>query len=284
MPQAAINGITLNYEVAGNGAPLLLIMGLGGTLDGWRKELPFLTDHFQVIYFDNRGVGQTTAPTDFTAYSMEHFAADAIGLLDHLGIERAHVWGVSMGGMIAQHVALNYPERVQGLVLGCTLSHSANDPSAIPTLPAEFQAEASNLAPEAWVLELMLSGTQKSAEQVMHDSVRFNFAPAFVAAHPDVIEEYIEVGMRNHGPAHGFMGQWSAIMNHSTIERLPKLQHPTLVQHGDADALVPIGNGRLLAYLLPNAEFQLIPGSGHCYFIEQPELASQGVTAFLQSL
>jgi pimeloyl-ACP methyl ester carboxylesterase len=273
MSTVEVNGITLNYETAGTGDPLLLVMGLGGSLRGWGNQVPMLSQYFQVITFDNRGVGSSSAPEDISTYSMSQFAADAVALLDHLGIERAHVFGVSMGGMIAQHIALDYPERVRGLVLGCTIPHYEPNPE-----PGDERAA------EPWVLELMLAGISKSPEDSIRDSVKFNFAPDFAATHPAVIEEYIAEGVRERTPLHGFMGQWNAIVNHSTLERLHMLAAPTLIQHGDADKLVPIFNGRLLAQHIPNARFQLIPGAGHVYFLEQPELVNESVREFLQSI
>ncbi len=273
MPTVAVNGITLNYETTGSGDPLLLVMGLGGTLSGWHYQVPMLSQHFQVIAFDNRGVGQSSAPEDLSTYSMTQLAADAVALLDHLGIERAHVFGVSMGGMIAQHIALDYPERVRGLVLGCTIPHYEPNPQ-----PGDERAA------EPWVLEMLLSGASKTPEDAIRDSITFNFAPDFAASHPEVIADYIAEGLRERTSLHGFMGQWSAIMSHSTLERLHTLAAPTLIQHGDLDSLVPIFNGRLLAEHISGARFQMIPGSGHVYFLEQPELVNESVREFLHSL
>lgn len=283
MPFASINGISLHYNVEGTGTPLLLVMGLGGTLEGWRKQSPELSQHFQVIRFDNRGSGASDAPFDITEYSMGQFAADAIGLLDHLGIQQADVWGVSMGGMIAQHIALKYPDRVRKLVLGCTLPHYGADDHFIAHLPPAFHERLNDFAPEPWVLELMLSGGSKTPEQAMRDSVRFNFSDAFAAANPDIIHEYVTTGIENMAPVHGFMGQWSAILQHTTLVDIRNLPMPTLVQHGDHDKLVPMINGELLAELIPNATFQRIEGAGHVYFIENTTDATQGVLRFLDS-
>ena len=283
MPQASINGISLHYQVEGEGEPLLLVMGLGGTLEGWRKQIPLLTKHFQVIRFDNRGSGQSDAPLDISEYSMAQFAADAIGLLDQLNIQQAHVWGVSMGGMIAQHIALNNPERVKKLVLGCTLPHYGADDYFIAHLPPAFHERLLEFAPEPWVLETLLGSVAKSPEETMHDSIKFNFSPDFPAKHPDIIEEYVATGMEQISPVHGFMGQWSAILQHTTLSDISKLPMPVLVQHGDQDQLVPIVNGELIAALVPHAQFQQFSGAGHVYFIEQPLDVTNGVIEFLRT-
>lgn len=273
MPTVDVDGITLNYEVTGTGDPLVLVMGLAGSLAAWRYQVPTLSQHFTVIAFDNRGVGSSTVPEDSSAYSMANFAADTVGLLDQLDIERAHVFGISMGGMIAQHIALDYPERVRGLVLGCTLPHYDANPE-----PGDERA------PEPWVQELMLTGAMKDAETALRDSVKFNFAPDFAARNPAVIEDYVAHGLRQRISLRGFMGQWNAIMNHSTLTRLHELRAPTLVQHGALDKLVPVANGKLLAQHVPHARWQMLPDAGHLYFMEQPELVNTSVREFFHSV
>lgn len=267
MPAFERDGIRINYEVHGAGAPLLMVMGLGGSLEGWRHQVPELARDFQVIVFDNRGVGQSSVPGDMGLYSMSLFADDAAAVLDDLGVERAHVFGISMGGMISQHIALRHPRRVRGLVLGCTT----------PAGPRAVQ-------PEMWVLELLLSGSTKTARQAIEDSIAFNFSPAFAAARPDMIQEYIEHGMAQRMPPVGFAGQWQAILAHETYHDLAKIDAPTLVQHGTADALVPFANGKLIAETIAGARLQPIEGAGHVYFIEQAPLVNASVREFLQGL
>ena len=118
MPKVRVNGIELHYEESGSGDPLLMIMGFGGDHQAWAFQVPAFAEGYRVITFDNRGAGQSEGPD--VAYSTRMMADDAVGLLDVLRIERAHVLGVSMGGMIAQEVALNHPRRVRSLQLHCT--------------------------------------------------------------------------------------------------------------------------------------------------------------------
>ena len=120
MPKARVNGISINYSVEGRGEPLFLIMGFSGSKMAWFFQRGAFRKHFQVVTFDNRGVGQSDKPPG--PYSMKMFADDTVGLMDHLGIDKAHVLGASMGGMIAQHIALSHPERVRKLVLSCTVA------------------------------------------------------------------------------------------------------------------------------------------------------------------
>jgi len=124
MPTTNANGINLYYEVYGQGEPLLLIMGLSLNSKSWFRTLPALSEHYQVIIFDNRGVGLSDKPN--TPYSIELMAEDARAVLDAAGVETAHVYGISMGGMIAQKLAIKYPERIRSLILGCTTSGGVN--------------------------------------------------------------------------------------------------------------------------------------------------------------
>src|SRR5262245_44842267 len=131
MPHATIDGVKINYNEAGEGEPLLLIMGYGMPGDAWLGSLPFLHG-FRAIYFDNRGTGRSDKPAG--PYTVVQMADDAAGLLDHLGIGSAHVYGVSMGGMIAQELALRHPGKVRSLVLGCTLCGGEQSRMAEPEI------------------------------------------------------------------------------------------------------------------------------------------------------
>ena len=264
MPHVQSNDVALYYEVEGSGPPLLLIMGLGGTIQGWRYQVADLSEHFTVIRFDNRGSGGSDAPQAPEAYSMAAFAADALAVVDALGFERVHIWGASMGGMIAQQLVLTAPQRVGGLVLGCTM------PGGAQTIP-----------PEMWVIETMMTGALKAPEEALRDSVAFNFGPDFPQQYPEIIEQYIADGVRYRIPRHGFQGQWMAITGHDTLERLHEISAPTLVQHGDADVLVPFKNGQLIAEHIPQAELEVFHHAGHVYFIEQAKRANRSVIEFL---
>ena len=123
MPRAAVNGINMYYQVHGTGDPMIMVQGFGGVLQGWFFQTRAFKKHFQVMIFDNRGLGKTDGRG--SPFTIETMADDTVGLLDHLGIERAHVLGMSLGGIVAQEVAINHPERVNKLVLTCTTSGEA---------------------------------------------------------------------------------------------------------------------------------------------------------------
>src|ERR1044072_1532546 len=140
MPHTARDAVTLYWETHGTGDPLLLIMGLGVTLEGWNRLGPALAQHYQTILFDNRGTGRSDTPPG--PYSIPDMAADAAAVLDAAAIDRAHVFGISMGGMIAQEFALRYPDRVRSLILGCTACGGRDSVPAQPDVVAALGARA----------------------------------------------------------------------------------------------------------------------------------------------
>ena len=156
MPKVKVGDINIYYEIHGEGEPLVLIMGYGGNSGQWFRQIPGLTKEYRVIVFDNRGTGRSDKPD--ISYTMETMAGDVAGLLDAIDIPAAHVYGVSMGGMIAQHVALNYPEKVKGLVLGCTTcggeQHSVVPDAEVMTLLFDME-RMQQLTPEEMIRETM---------------------------------------------------------------------------------------------------------------------------------
>lgn len=265
MPHARINGISIYYEEHGAGAPLLLVMGFTANTTAWEPLLPALSSRYRVIAFDNRGSGRSDAPE--AAYSMAEFAEDALGLLTHLGIERAHVYGVSMGGMIAQHIALRAPRRVLSVVLGCTT------PGGQHATPAPEQVVAS-----------LLKSSTLPIEQAFDLTLPILYSDAFAAAHrAELYERALQNAPLRAGEA-GVKGQLAAIQGHDTYAQLPEIAVPTLVLHGDADELVPTANGRLLAERIPGAKLTLYPGARHGYHVEFAARSAVDVLAFLDAV
>lgn len=268
MPEAAINGVQLRYEVVGDGEPLLLIMGYGMPGDAWLGSLPFLQG-FRAIYYDNRGTGHSSAPDG--SYTIEQMAGDAAGLLDHLAIDRARVYGISMGGMIAQELALLHRERVRALVLGCTMcggEHSKMaDPEVIETLIDVIQ-NMGKPDPATWVerqLPLLFTAEWIAANPGIRDMLVM-MAPMLPPTHPETAQRAMA----------GLFG-WS------TYDRLPQLRVPTLILHGDHDAIIPVENAYVLAERIPNARLHIIEGAGHGYPAQDPLGVHQLVTDFLRS-
>jgi 3-oxoadipate enol-lactonase len=263
MPKVKVNGINVNYIEAGSGDPLLLIMGFGGDHLAWGFQTPVFAQKYRVIAFDNRGVGQSDAPD--VPYTTRMMADDAVGLLDHLKIERAHVLGVSMGGMIAQEVALNHPQRVRSLQLHCTM---ARPDRYMHTLIEGWRTVRRKSTVEEWLRVLAM----------------WLFSPKTFSERPEFVETIIQTGIANPYPftLTGFLRQGDAVRSHDTLARLAKLVPPALVSVADDDILVPPRFSRALAAAIPGATLKTIDGAGHCYFWERPDVFNAMCLEFLE--
>jgi pimeloyl-ACP methyl ester carboxylesterase len=251
--------IQLDYERSGNadGPPLLLIMGMSGTSLHWGEPfLQLLRADFDVIAYDHRGVGAST-PLDGPITTRE-MADDAAGLLAALELDDAHVVGISMGGMIAQELALNHPQRVRTLTLGCT--YCGGEGSALAS-----EEDLSGL------VEAMGSGDR---ERALRAGWEINVSPT-LAADDDAFATFREIAMRRAVAVAVIMQQMQACAAHDTNERLAQVAAPTLVIHGTEDRLLPVQNGRLIASRIPGARLEIFDGVGHLFFWERPERAAE---------
>jgi pimeloyl-ACP methyl ester carboxylesterase len=251
------------WERRGSGAPLLLIHGLGYARWGWEPVLPELAEQFDVILFDNRGIGESDAPPG--PYTVAEMAADAVQVLDETGVARAHVVGTSLGGMIAQELALAYPERVDRLVLACT-TPGGSKAHPMPQVTVALMAEAPTLEP--------VVALRRFVENAL--------APATVEAHPELVEQIMAHRLAAAQQPAAWAAQASAGATFDAYERLGGLASPTLVQHGDEDVVVDPRNADLLVELLPDARLERVPGTGHLFFWEAPERFVSSVSAFLE--
>jgi pimeloyl-ACP methyl ester carboxylesterase len=257
VPNIDIDGTELYYERRGEGEPLLLIQGLGGNSLHWGEGfLSGLEEDFELILFDNRGAGRSAALDG--EHTIADLAGDALGLLDALAIDSAHVVGISMGGMVAQEIALAAPERVRTLTLGCTF-------------PGGPEAKMTDMAVVGMLAEALLSGDGERALRAGYDVM---IAPEF-AADPANYALYAEVAAQYPAPIPVLMAQLQAIGGHDVSGRLAAIRAPTLVVHGTADRLLESVNGELLARLIPGARLELLEGAGHMFFWEQPERSAQ---------
>jgi pimeloyl-ACP methyl ester carboxylesterase len=266
MPFAPLADVTIHYQLLGHGEPLLLIMGYRGSGFMWGEEfLELLARDFQVIAFDNRGTGLSDKPN--TAYTMATMADDAAGLLSHLGIARANVFGVSMGGMIAQELALRHPRRVKRLILGCT---SCGGPQAI-------------IAPVA-VLEPFLTAAHVPREEAVRRQWPAIFSPGFLAQQNGFLDRLTARALAYPTPYHTAVRQMLAMQRFTTYGRLGQIIAPTLVVTGDADILIPPANSTILVERLPVACLHIMPGVGHGFFWEVPEAVGALLRTFCAGL
>lgn len=259
---AEVNGAQLYYELHGSGAPLVLIEGLGTATWLWEQQVPAFAEHFTTVVYDNRGVGRSEAPAG--PYSIGLMADDLAALLDTLGVERAHVLGVSLGGFIAQEFALRYPERVDRLILVSTSAGGATHVPMGPEAIARFMTPADD--PRSLILQRL----------------PLAFTDAYLADSANV-ERLVAQRLERPQPPQGYQGQLAAGSTFDAADRVQAITAPTLVAAADADVVVPVENGRRLAEALPNAEFVVYPGYGHQFFVEIPERFNRDVIDFLHA-
>lgn len=240
------DGCRLYHELHGDGPPLVLLEGMGGDLPGWRRNLPTLAGRLRVVAWDLRGNGRSACAPD--GWTMATFAEDLVALLDHLAIERAHLYGQSFGGMVAIETALTRPERVASLVLAAT--HAG----ARRAVPAEGKA------PKDRPWELL-------------------YAPGFPQAHPEHVRDDLAHGSPQDPAAR--RAQWEALQAWDAHDRLGQIAAPTLVLHGTEDRMVHPDNARALAAAIPGARLHLLEGAGHVYHSERAEEADAAVLAFV---
>ncbi len=251
----------LHHIVGGTGEPLLLIQGMSGTHLSWGE--PFtaaLQDDFQTVAYDHRGIG--SSPAADAPFTIGDLAEDAALLLDRLGWESAHVMGISMGGMVAQELALRHGSRIRTLTLGCTYPGGPGSASA-PTQTIQKLGAA------------MTSGDREAAIRVGYEC---NTSEAF-RQDPANYETFRAMALAAPAKLPTIMLQMQAIASFDVQDRLGDITHPTLVLHGTEDRMLPASNGELIAERIPDAELQLWDGVGHVFWWEQPQRAADALKA-----
>jgi len=246
MPKLKVNDIQMYYEVRGEGFPLVMIMGINGNADWWDPRMvQELSKNFKVIMFDNRGAGRTDVSNK--EYTIKLFADDTAGLMNALGISKAHVFGLSMGGMIAQELVLNYPEKVKKLVLCSTLCGGTKSIPASEEVFGMFIADRSGL----------------SLEEIFRREVPLLFTEGFIQNKPEFVELFIQRVLIAPISSKSFLRRLYALTKFDTCDRLPQIRTPTLILHGKRDILVPPENGSILAEAIPNAKLVYFENSAH---------------------
>lgn len=264
MPTVQVNGVSLYYEVSGSGPPLTLIMGLGCTARHWERLMPQLTPFFTVIAFDNRDAGRSGRA--MSEYTTDLLADDTAALIDALQIKRSHILGISVGGMIAQAVALRYPGLVDRLVLGCTM-------------PGFFHYPPAQDAVERLQMTQVLPPEESAA--ILMDLF---FTPLFCSENQDQcrqIQQLLMAEQAEQGPE-AFMRQLGAAMAHDTVQEAGNIRASTLVLAGDSDPMAPVENSRFLARQIPRSLLVELPGVRHAFWIERAGEAGTIIARFLK--
>jgi len=257
------NGIQMNYELSGkkDGPFVILSHSLGSSLLMWNPQMKALEPHFQVLRYDIRGHGKSEAPPG--AYTLELLGEDAVALLDVLEIEKVHWIGLSMGGMIGQSVALNYPKRLQSLALCDTMA----------VVPEEAQP--------IWQERIDAVRDRGVASQLEPIMERW-FTPSFLKLNP-----YILGVIRNEflaTPAQGYLGCIYAIRKLNYLDRLSKIKIPTLIMVGEDDPGTPVSASEAIHQRIPDSKLVIIKSARHLSNVEQPEVFNTNLLTFLKSL
>ncbi len=264
MPKIKVNDIQIYYEVHGEGFPLVMIMGISGNVDWWNPRMvQELSKNFKIVMFDSRGAGRTDVST--REYTIKLFADDTAGLMDALGIPRAHVFGVSMGGAIAQELALDHPEKVEKLVLCSTSCGGTKSVQASAEVLGRFGADRSGLSPE----------------EICRRGIPLICAEDFIKKNPDFVERFVQQVLIAPISNESFMRRLKAIMEFDTYDRLPQIRAPTLILHGKRDILVPPENGSILAEAIPNAKLVYFEKSAHGIIYEEMDKMIRVISDFL---
>ncbi len=253
MPYCFNENVKLYYEVHGSGSPLIFLSGLSGGAWSWFMQVPYFERNYKVIVFDNRGAGRSSKPSG--PYTMFDFARDAVSILDHLEFNSAYVVGVSMGGMIAQQLALLFPGRVRAMVLGCT-----------------HCGKSRRIPPSPEVLKTLMQNEGLSQEEILDKNIPLLFNPEFVKKNPQFIDQYKKASLSAPPqPPEAFNAQIAAIQDFDVCGELQNLSCKTLIFTGTADVMVPPENSRILHELIPNSVLVEFEGAGHAIHIERAD-------------
>jgi len=263
MPHAVHRGLRFYYELSGReDAPaVLLIRGLSRSSRYWYDLRPHLERRARVLVMDNRGVGRSDAPGP--GFGTADMADDVAAVLEASGVQRAHVFGISLGGMVAQQLALRHPSRVDRLVLAAT------------TMGGRHAQRASVPA----VLAMLRTARMSKADQMRH-TAPWVLAPDVLASRPSIVDEWVALAESEPRNRLALLGQMLAGGLHDVSRDVHRIASPTLVLTGDADRLLPMGNSVLLAERIPGARLEVLPGAGHDFPTERPDEVSRRIADF----
>jgi 3-oxoadipate enol-lactonase len=276
MPTANVRDVELYYEEHGSGDPLLCIMGFATDSTGWLLQVPAFAERHRTIVFDNRGVGRSAKPPG--AYTIHEMADDAAALLDHLRIDRAHVLGLSMGGMIAQELALRHPERVRKLVLAAT--YPEPDAATEENRKVIFTQMGGSITEAG---EMRIDFTAMNPLLFFQHLLPLVFNQSFIQNELPRLMQMFSGALQYGFSLEAVMGQLQAVMGHRATDRLNTITAPTLVLTGDADRLIAPANSKILADSIPGARLVEVAGGSHGFNIEMADRFNDEVLRFLAS-
>jgi pimeloyl-ACP methyl ester carboxylesterase len=262
MKLAQSGGVRIAYEERGIGPPVLLVHGLGYDHHGWGPLPALLDENFRLLLLDNRGVGESDAPEG--PYTVAELAADALAVLDAAGVERAHVVGVSLGGFVAQEIAISNADRVDRLVL---LSTSPGGPNQYP-MPAG-------------TVEVFGAYRRMEREVALRLAVENSCGERAVRERPDLVDEVYAYRLERAPPVEPWLAQLAAGSEFNVFDRIPEITAPTFVLVGGGDVVIDPRNSELLVNRIPGARLEVVPDRGHLLFWEEPELVAREVREFL---
>lgn len=264
MPNLDIRNTQIYFETAGDSSapPLLILSGLTDYTDKCNWQVDDLSSDFFVVTYDNRSSGRSAFSPP--GYTMADLADDAAAVLAALGIPKAHIFGFSLGGMIALHLALNYPHQVDRLVLGCTTAGGR-----LSVLPDDTVFNA-----------LINPDRTGDRRQDFFNGIRFSVSERCMTEQPGLLDALADIAVSNPQTSEGYAGQIQAVLTHDVADRLGEINTPTLVMHGDSDMMIPPANGRLLVDNIPGARLIVYPEAGHLFFIEQAALVNRDIREF----
>jgi pimeloyl-ACP methyl ester carboxylesterase len=261
--KATVEDVELCYRIVGEGRPLVMIIGFTANMDWWNPVLvDALSRQYLLLLFDNRGAGRSTYGTG--RFTMGRFAGDTAGLMDELGIDRACVMANSMGGMIAQKLALSSPDRVEKLVLNCTMCGGVR--SKLPSMA---------------VIKRMAGRAGTQAEN-MRKNIDLLFPPAYLEEHPETVDNLVAAIERAPATPRLARRQAVAIAGFSTYRSLPRIECPALVMAGTEDVLIPPENARILADRIPDSTLRFFEGGGHRFTAQYPLEVAEAVCDFIE--
>ncbi len=261
MATVRANGIEIYYEQHGAGEPVVLIQGLGANVTGWDSQMEPLSREYRLIAFDNRGAGRSEKPAE--PYSIHQMADDTAALMDDLGIQTAHVFGMSMGGMIAQEMYHRHGARVRSLILAGTM---AGGPMAT--------------FPDMNVFQQFVSNGATSMAEAIAEGLKLFYSDKFLEKNKDWLVKRSLKNMSLMAPPHALQKQMMAVMGFNAHGLLSGIKVPTLVMGATDDQIVPFANQQLIAKRIPEARFVPFEGAGHGFLTERAVAVNRAVLDF----